>query len=512
MASCWELQLFSKTVGPTAGHWYHLEQRMITRQYVVEGTFMLRILGARARACDGVTRRELMRVGALSLFSGITLPRMLEAASRSTRPRGTAKSVILLNLFGGPSHLDMFDMKPEAPPEIRGEFQPIATSLPGLQICEHMPQTAKRMHKGTLIRTVTHGYNSHNPYNVLTGYTGGNDRENYFAKRTDHPSMGAVCQYAGIMPQGVPPYVFMPAHAGYSQGLRRAGPYGGYLGSQYDPCFTVCDPKFEREFDQEKSSYDPVAPFGEPKLPSLDGLPEVSANRLDRRRSLLEQIESRASDLDSSRAVERLNHFQRQAFSLLISSKTRMAFDLSQEPAKLRERYGPTLYGSCMLVARRLVEADVTFVAVNTESKGAGHWDSHENNFGMLKKFHLPMLDQVYAALIDDLEQRGLLDSTLVVVMGEMGRTPKVNRKAGRDHWPQCGFSLLTGGGVQAGMVYGATDKQAAYPEEHPVSPGDIVATIYQLLGVDPEMHVPDLGGRPIPIAHGGSPIWDVIA
>jgi uncharacterized protein (DUF1501 family) len=216
----------------------------------------------------------------------------------------------------------------------------------------------------------------------------------------------------------------------------------------------------------------------------------------------------------ASPALDRLSAFQRQAFALLTSDRTRAAFDLAREPAKVRERYGRSLYGSCLLAARRLVEAGSTFVAVHwecaAESHG-GHWDMHANNFGMLR-VHLPVLDQIYTALVQDLEDRGLLDSTLVIVMGEMGRTPRINKNAGRDHWPQCGFSLLTGGGVRAGMVHGSTDRIAAYPKDHPVTPGDLVATVYHLLGVDPAATVPDQTGRPIGIAHGGEPIHAILA
>ncbi len=474
---------------------------------------MLRILGHRVAACDRVSRRELLRVGGLSLFGGISLPRLFELranAAATHAPR--IRSVVLLNLFGGPSHLDMFDLKPHAPAEIRGEFKPIDTSLSGLQICEHLPRTARWMHRSTLIRTVSHGYNSHNPYNVLTGFTGGNDRENYFAKRTDHPSMGSICQYVGICRSDIPGYVVMPAHPGYSQALRRAGPYGGYLGSQYDPFITSFDPKFDREFNQDQAAYDPVPPYGDPRLPSFDSLPEITADRLDRWRGLLSQVDGQFARLDAAQAAEGLGHFQRQAFELLTSSRAREAFDLSSEPPAVRERYGNSLYGSCMLLARRLVEAGVTFITVNTESKGAGHWDSHEKNFSMLRDYNLPNLDQVYTALVEDLDLRGLLDSTLVVVMGEMGRSPRINLKAGRDHWPQCGFALFTGGGTRAGLVYGATDKQGGYPTDHPVTPGDIVATIYQLLGVDPRLTIPDLEGRPIHVAHGGEPLWGILA
>jgi uncharacterized protein (DUF1501 family) len=209
-----------------------------------------------------------------------------------------------------------------------------------------------------------------------------------------------------------------------------------------------------------------------------------------------------------------MSKYGQQAFSMLSTSKTREAFDLSQEPDRVRDSYGRNLSGSSLLVARRLVEAGVTYVSVHAENFGSnGHsYDMHENNFGMLKDENLPILDMAYPALIQDLDDRGLLDSTLVVVMGEMGRSPKVNAKAGRDHWPQCGFSLLTGGGTRSGTVHGATDKHAAYPTRDPVSPGDVVATIYHLLGIDPHLTVPDLSGRPIAIAHGGEPIAGVIA
>jgi hypothetical protein len=472
---------------------------------------MLRILGNATKACDGLSRREVMRVGALSLFGSVTLPRLLWARERSSGRRpARARSVILLNLFGGPSHLDTFDLKPDAPAEVRGEFKPIRTSLPGAEVCELLPRLARWMHRTCLIRTVSHRYNSHNPYGVLTGYTGGSDRENYYAKPTDHPGMGAVCRYLGVGRQDVPGYVLMPAYPGYSQGLRRAGPYGGYLGKQYDPLFSTCDPKFARK----GSFYDPVLPEGAPALSGLEGQPEVTAGRLGGRRSLLARFDQRLSRLASSRSLEGLSSFQREAFSLLTSSKTRQAFDLSKEPTRLRERYGPSLHGTSLLIARRLAEVGTTFIAVNWECAAethGGHWDMHENNFGMLR-FNLPVLDQICSALLQDLFDRGLWDSTLVIVTGEMGRSPKVNAKAGRDHWPQCGFCLLAGGGVKSGMVFGTTDRQAAYPKDHPVSPADLVATVYHLLGVDPELTVPDHLGRPMPISHGGRPIRQVIA
>lgn len=478
---------------------------------------MLSVLGQSGKLCDGVTRREAMRVGGLSLFAGMTLPRLLRAAESgsSVRP-GKAKSVILFNLLGGPSQQDMFDMKPDAPVEVRGEFQPISTSLPGYQISEYMPNTAKVMHKACVIRSVTHGYNAHNPLNILTGFSGGAFGQ-LRPEPADPPDIGAVCQYLKMGPRDMPGAVCMPCYPGWGEsvnypGIRRPGPYGGFLGNQYDPLFSVCSPTFDRK--PNVPHYDPVIPMGEPTLPSLDELPGITINRLDRRRSMLDQLDTQFETTRNSGALDRLSHFQKRAFDMLITSKTREAFDLSRESAATREQYGRTLSGSSLLIARRLVEAGVPFISVHAEIFGNnGHsYDMHENNFGMLKQCNLPILDRAYPALIEDLDARGLLDSTLVVVMGEMGRSPRVNGKAGRDHWPQCGFSLLTGGGVKRGCIFGESDKQAAYPIGHPVSPGDIVATIYQLLGIDPHLTVPDHLGRPIHIAHGGEPIWDVIA
>jgi hypothetical protein len=477
----------------------------------IERIAMLRIMGRGTQACDGLPRREMLSIGGLSLLGGMTLPQLLvtrRASAGGPIAPGRAKSVVLLNLFGGPPHLDMFDLKPQAPANIRGEFSPIATTIPGVQIGELLPQIARLLNRATLIRTYSHNYNSHNPYNVLTGFDGGNDRENYFAKRTDHPGIGAVCGHLGLGRSDLPRYVTMPAFPGYSQALRRAGPYGGYLGSRHDPLFTVCDPQFERK---SSGDYDAVIAGGAPVLPSLDQLPDVTVERLDRRQSLLSQVERSIAALETSRAGAEMSDFQQQVFAILTGPRTRAAFDLTQEPDAMRDRYGRNLWGASVLIARRLVEAGSTFITVHWEATHGNHWDLHENNFGMLRA-HLPVLDQVVAALVTDLEQRGLLESTLVVVMGEMGRSPKINAKSGRDHWPQCGFALLFGGGMRRGAVVGTTDAIAAYPVDRPVSAGDMAATIYQSLGIDPDSTINDLGGRPVPISHGGAPVWEAIA
>jgi hypothetical protein len=473
---------------------------------------MLTILGQSRHCCDGISRRELVQAGALSLFGSLlTQPLSVLGAERRQPTSGPVKAVLLLDLFGGPSHLDTFDLKPLAPVEVRGTFKSIATSLTGLHICEHLPRLARWMHRTALIRTISHGYNSHNPYAVMTGYTGGNDREDYFAKPNNHPGMGAVCQYLGIGRRNdLPGYVVLPAMPGYSQGLRRAGPYGGYLGAQHDPVFAVCAEHTGNAIVDDKDAYNhTIVPRGEPRLPLL---PEhVTLDALDRRRTLLEQVDEKARQLGSAR-MELMTCRQQQAFQLLTSPSARRAFDLNQEPAAVRDRYGRDTFGSSVLLARRLVEAGVTFVTVHTETKGPGHWDTHENNFNMLQHLLLPFLDRALTSLLEDLAERGLLKTTLVAVTGDMGRAPRVNAKAGRDNWPQCGFCLLAGGGVKEGTVYGRSDKIGAYPAEQPVSPGDLVATIYEQLGVDPETTVPDQFGRPMSITHGGQPIRAILA
>ncbi len=469
---------------------------------------MLSVLGHSKKMCDGVTRRELMRVGGLSLLAGLSMPKLLRAADDR---RAKARSVIMFNLLGGPAHMDMFDLKPDAPAEVRGEFKPISTSLPGLQICEHLPRLAGWMDRATLIRTFSHTFNSHDPLPFMTGFT--DDQPSAQAMPTDPPDVGAICQYLGLGPEDLPGAVCLPCFPGSGQkGHRRRGPYGGFLGRSCDPLFTLCKPTFDRE--PSPNDYDPVMPMGQPFPPTPDDLPGMTVNRLDERKSLLTQLDTVFAESSRSPAVTSMDQVKQKAFSILTSGRTRDAFDLEQESSGTRDRYGKNLVGSSMLIARRLVEAGVPFVSVHQEIfDHYGHaYDMHQNNFSMLKDFNLPLLDQVIPALLHDLDQSGLLDSTLVVVMGEMGRTPKINAKAGRDHWPQCGFSLLFGGGVKQGYVHGTTDKIGAWPTSYPVSPADFVATVYSLLGIDPRMTVNDRAGRPISIAHGGEPVADVIA
>ncbi|MBM4002485.1 MAG: DUF1501 domain-containing protein [Planctomycetes bacterium] len=464
-----------------------------------------------------LTRRSALRAGAMGLLGWGVNPMtgqrtLVSAVDRQGRPSGRAKSVILFNLLGGPSQLDMFDLKPSAPVEVRGEFTSIETSLPGLRICEHLPKTAKMMHKAALIRTVTHGYNAHNPLNIMTGWSLGNPAA-LRPDPNDPPDIGAVCQYFGLGPDDMPGAVCLPCYPGWGEssmypGIRRPGPYGGFLGSQYDPLFSLCEPTFDRKPD--RPYYGTAIALGEPKLPGAEAVPGLTVDRLHQQRDLLLQLDGQFANAAASKSPQRLDKFKDMAFRLLSAGKVRSAFDLSGEPADLRKKYGSSLFGNSMLVARRLVEAGVPFISVHAENflpNGSFTYDMHENNFAMLKEHNLPVLDTLLPALVEDLEQRGLLESTLIYVMGEMGRSPKINAKAGRDHWPQCGFCLMIGGGITPGAVYGESDAIAAYPKSNPVSPADIVATIYQQMGLDAHTTVPDRTGRPMPIAHGGQPI-----
>jgi hypothetical protein len=476
---------------------------------------MLRLLGRGTRLCDGMTRREVLQAGAISSL-GLTLPGLLQAETAAPA-NGPAKAIILVNLIGGPSHQDMFDMKPDAPDNIRGEFKPISTSVPGLQICEHLPRTAGLMHHSSLIRTHSHLYNTHSPYNMLTGYSGPVIVDNV-AKPSDHPCIGSVMQYAGIRSTDVPSFIWMPTHPGHSQGKRRAGPYGGFLGSRYDPMFTSYEATFTAGDEIGRNSHvDPAVPYAEPRLTSLKELPDIDVRRLSSRRSLLAKFDSSVKHFSDLEDVKTINYYRQRAFDLITSKKTRKAFDLAAEKPRTRDQYGRNLFGNCMLTARRLVEAGVKFVGVTTESEyqqgiGAGQWDTHGNNFDLLRNFNLPTLDQNYSALVTDLEERGMLDSTLVIVMGEMGRTPWVKDNGGRDHWTQCGFILMTGGGVKKGFVHGKSDNHAAWPIDSPVSSADYVATVYQLLGLDPHMIIRDEFNNQIPIALEGKPVHEVIA
>ncbi|HUG92540.1 MAG TPA: DUF1501 domain-containing protein [Planctomycetaceae bacterium] len=486
---------------------------------------MLTVLGSPRRCCDGLTRRETLKVGALSALGGFGLPELLAAgeAGHVGPGRGRAKSVILLYLLGGAATQDMFDLKPGAPAEIRGEFRPIGTTAAGVEICEHLPLTARWMHRAAIVRSVHHQAGCHN---TLPGYTGHElPLDNITITRDTYPpSMGSVCEYIEQRSRGrfagrakLPAYVYMPCYLGWGQAIRRPGPYGGFLGRQFDALTTECQPQLAEGAPVPVPGQPQVA-LGAPLLPQSALQPGLTLDRLDARRTLLEQLDDEHRRLEVRRAAGAFERQQERAFDVLTSSELKAAFDLAgEDPARL-ERYGRTLFGQSTLTARRLVEAGVRFVNVTWDlfwdrvKIDYDAWDTHTNNFGILRGNKLPGLDQTFSALLEDLDGRGLLDETLVLVMSEMGRTPRINGNAGRDHWTSCYSVLFAGAGIRGGTVHGSSDSQAAYVKDHPVSTSDVCATVYHALGIDPAFRVPDHFGRPVEIAHGGEPIREILA
>jgi hypothetical protein len=483
---------------------------------------MLTVLGTPRRLCDGWTRRETLRAGALSLLGGLTVPQLLraEAAPRHS-PANKAKHVICLYLLGGAATQDMFDLKPSAPKEVRGEFKPISTSVPGVQIGEHLPRLAKWMHRAALVRSVHHKAGYHNP---MPGYTGSemslanivSTGENY------PPSMGSVCEWLRQQDprraggDRLPDYVYMPCYLGWGQAIRRPGPYAGFLGQQYDALYTECTLYLDKGRVCQPGQ--PQIVRGEPRLPEAVAHGDLTLDRLDGRRSLLAQFDHKLRQAEKGSAPAGYDRQQQRAFQLMTSAAVRSAFDLGRETPALRDAYGRTLFGSSTLMARRLVEAGVRFVNVTWDIFWDRHridydgWDTHTRNFPILKDYNLPQFDQTLSALLADLDGRGLLDETLIVVLSEMGRTPRVNPAGGRDHWTFCFSVFLAGAGLRGGSVCGASDGHAAFVKDRPVRPADICATVYHCLGIDPDLPVPDRAGRPHPVAQGGQPVKEILA
>ncbi|MBX9622925.1 MAG: DUF1501 domain-containing protein [Gemmataceae bacterium] len=477
---------------------------------------MLTLLGSPRRCCDGRTRRETLTAGALSLLGGgFDLPNLFAAEARKpadARP-GKAKNVILLYLLGGAATQDMWDLKPDAPAEIRGEFRPVDTSAPGVRICEHLPLTAKWMHRAAVVRSVNHKAGCHN---CLPSYAGFEQpMPDQHPRDTDPPSMGAVCEYLRAGRGDLPDYLYLPCWLGWGQVFRRAGPYAGFLGRRYDPLTSECSPHADP--GEKPVPGKPSVVRGMPVLPNTAFDADLTAARLSSRRGLVGQLDDRLRAMEAADAPAGYGRLQRRAFDLLTSSRLRGAFDLSKEDPRRLDRYGRTLFGHSTLIARKLVEEGVRFVNVTWDlfwdrvQVDYDAWDTHTNNFAILKGNKLPHFDQTFTALLEDLAASGLLDETLIVVMSEMGRTPRVNGNAGRDHWTHCYSVVLAGGGVRGGTVYGASDAQAAYVKDLPVSTTDICATIYKALGIDPDLTVPDRTGRPHPVAPGGRPIEEVL-
>jgi hypothetical protein len=439
------------------------------------------------RHCDGHTRREILRAGAIGL-GGLTLPGLLrlEQAAAATgagrRPR-KARSVVVLFLSGGPSQLDMWDLKPDAPEDLRGTFRPVATNVPGTRISEHLPRLARLADKYVLIRSMSHVEANHPgaSYWMMVGSPIDRPAPQVITmSRADRPHPGSVLAKLLPAPRNLPAFVMVP-EAISPVGPERPGQYAGFLGAAYDPYRVNSDPNLPE--------YSPGALHLQPDLPPA---------RLEGRRRLLDRLEPAAGALDS---------YSARAFDLVSSPAARRAFDLAAEPARTRDRYGRHVFGQSVLLARRLVEAGVRLVHVNwvrhDNGKGGQGYDSHRDHLEWCKTELLPPTDAACASLLEDLAERGLLDETLVLVVGEFGRTPRFNKNGGRDHWPRCFSVLVAGGGLRSGQVYGASDKIAAYPNAYPVSPQDLVATLYHRLGVDPHTMIEDLQRRPYPLVEG---------
>ena len=466
---------------------------------------MLSILGRGARLCDGLSRRELLRIGGLG-FTGLMWSDLLRSRqARASEPPakggtgsfGKAKACIVVFNYGGPSHLDTLDLKPDAPAEVRGEFKPAKTSVPGTMLTEHLPRLRALADRYTIIRSMTHRDNDHaiGAYLALTGCS--HPKHDILgieppATPQDMPSLGSVVSKLRPARRPVFSYVTLGdlRHFGNNDAM---GQYGGCLGKVYDP-YTI---PFTRPIDQTLDMTQVTAVLG-----AVDG------SRVGERRRLLEQFDRTVPSLEATDGMRDLDAHTRRAYELLSSPASREAFNLSKEPQPICDAYGATPFGKNCLLARRLVEAGVPMVTVY--SFGNRDWDTHGQNFRELKNTLLPPTDQGLSALLKDLDSRGMLDDTLVVWMGDMGRTPRINGGAGRDHWSFCYSIILAGAGVQAGMVYGSSDKTASYPSTNPVSPTDVAATIYHLLGIEPATHITDQQGRPI-VACAGQPVQGIL-
>ena len=450
---------------------------------------MISLGNAPVNLCEGYSRREWLRAGAISTV-GLSLPDLLRKRAQAGPPRasfGRAKSCIVVFLFGAPAHQDIWDLKPLAPSDMRGEFRPIVSSVPGLQLGEHVPRIARQAHHLGLIRSVSHPDNTHTVamHYMLTGVRHARPATNPQNQPSDFPTFGAVMQKLrpgrGALPAGIS--LNAPANQVSANNHIFPGFFAGFLGSVYDPLFVPQDPS--------RADFQP--------FPVAEG---EAGRRLLERRPLVAEVDRRQQELHQFANVRALDRHYARAFDLVTSPAARRAFDLSAESAPTRDRYGWSAFGQGLLLARRLVEAHVPLVTVNWARDDA-FWDTHANNFQLLKNNLLPPFDQGFSALLDDLHQRGLLDETLVVCLGEFGRTPRINGQAGRDHWAACNTVVLSGGGVRGGQVHGASDRLAAYPSTAPVSPEDIAATIYHALGINTHTELHDPVGRPVALCTG---------
>lgn len=443
------------------------------------------------------SRRRLLSAGGLGLF-GLTQPRLLRANDLAGADKliARAKSVVFLFQWGGPSHLETFDLKPDAPEGIRGFHKPIRSSADGIQVSDRLPKTAKIMDKVTLIRSMHHTMKNHNSagYYALSGHAPPSDDQ----RLKDSPDLFPA--YASVVDRLAPVQGDIPTAASFpwtvSDGSFTPGQRASFLGIPHDPFFVLRDPS--------------APDFA---LPELSLPPGLSYERLNARRELQKLVDAQTRLMDVSAEARGIEGYYEKALAMLHSEKLRAAFDLNREPAKVRDAYGRTAYGQSCLLARRLVEAGVKFVTVNFapsiggQSTTSGGWDTHGFNdtrmFPIIDAYHMPMTEQTLPTFLNDLDERGLLDTTLVVWVGEFGRTPRINKNFSRDHWPQCYTALLAGGGVKRGHVHGASDKNGEYPAEKPVKPDDLAATMYHLLGIRHDTEVRDVANRPVPISYG---------
>jgi hypothetical protein len=450
---------------------------------------------ARWTDCEGFYRRDFLKIGTAGLF-GLTLPELLrlEARAKATnadlvKTRKKAQSVIMLWLSGGPATIDMWDLKPEAPEGIRGEFKPIATKADGIQISEHMPKLAAVADKATFVRSLYHTIPSHGPATVFM--TTGNKP----TPALQYPSLGSLA--AKVLPteKGVPQYVSFSDIRGGSAGQ------AGYLGTAYNPFIVEGTPT-------GKGGGGKGAKTATLRVRGVSLPAGVTLEELDNRDKLLRGFDNGLKALDQSAdLVDGLDAFHKQALEILRSDRTKKAFNLGEEPDSLREKYNNTPFGQGALAARRLVEAGVRFVTISL-----GGWDTHGKNFEALSKRLLPQLDQTLAALIGDLSERGLLDSTIVYCAGEFGRTPKINKNAGRDHWARSMAAVVAGGGFKAGYAHGTTDAQGMAPATEPCTPDDLSATLFRCLGIDPHMELTTTSGRPIQLFREGKVVEKLLA
>lgn len=434
------------------------------------------------------SRRRLLEVGAATPF-GLSLPQLFAADGQSESSRlpgfGQAKSCVVIFLWGGPGQQDLWDPKPDAPSVVRSEFAPVSTSVPGTQLTDQLPHLSRQAERFTIVRSVTHRDFEHGSaaYTALTGYPHPLPGTNTTAQPDDFPTYGSILTRLRPTSRPVPDFVVLGPvmHQGARPPL--AGQNAGFLGPGCD-AFRIAEDPSSADF-----AVSGVAP--------QDGLSDF---RYESRRRLVTLFDDRQPSRGTH--AEGLSELYRRAFGLLNSEQTRKAFRLDDEKASLRDGYGRSKFGQSLLLARRLVEAHVPLITVNWSKLNADQWDTHADNYGRLRKM-LPPFDRSLAAFFQDLDERGLLDETLVVCLGEFGRTAKINEKAGRDHWPDCYSIVLAGGGIRRGVVYGVSNRTASYPVQDDVAPWDIAATMYHLLGIDPATHIQNRQGQPLPIAKG---------